>query len=65
MILEPNICYKIINNFFIKRDGTTDVTRTLHFGTPTADEKDSYTRVLLGNLDIERTIWPRKWKING
>lgn len=33
-------------------DGTTDVTRAFHFGTPTQDEKDAYTRVLLGNLDI-------------
>lgn len=33
-------------------DGTTDVTRTFHFGKPTQQEKDSYTRVLLGNLDV-------------
>ncbi len=39
-------------------DGTTDVTRTTHFGTPTAEEKDSYTRVLLGNLDVERVLFP-------
>ena len=35
-------------------DGTTDTTRTCHFGTPTAKEKEMYTRVLLGNLAIER-----------
>ena len=29
-------------------DGTTDITRTLHFGQPTADEKRAYTRVLQG-----------------
>jgi len=39
-------------------DGTTDVTRTTHFGTPTAEEKDAYTRVLLGNLDVERVVIP-------
>lgn len=33
-------------------DGTTDVTRTFHFGKPTPEEKDAFTRVLLGNLDI-------------
>lgn len=33
-------------------DGTTDVTRTFHFGQPTQEEKDAYTRVLLGNLDV-------------
>ena len=27
-------------------DGTTDVTRTVHFGTPTAHQKECYTRVL-------------------
>ena len=27
-------------------DGTTDVTRTVHFGEPTARQKESFTRVL-------------------
>jgi Xaa-Pro aminopeptidase len=40
-------------------DGTTDVTRAFHFGTPTQEEKEAYTRVLLGNLDIERLEWPQ------
>jgi len=35
-------------------DGTTDTTRTCHFGTPNKTEKEMYTRVLLGNLAIER-----------
>jgi Xaa-Pro aminopeptidase len=39
-------------------DGTTDVTRTFHFGKPTTAEKDSFTRVLLGVLDIERLKMP-------
>ena len=34
------------------------MTRTTHFGTPTAEEKDAYTRVLLGNLDVERVVIP-------
>lgn len=46
-------------------DGTTDVTRTFHFGEPTPEEKDSNTRVLLGNLDIERMRWPKNVKITG
>jgi Xaa-Pro aminopeptidase len=33
-------------------DGTTDVTRAFHFGSPTQQEIDAYTRVLLGNLDL-------------
>jgi len=28
------------------KDGTTDVTRTLHFGTPSEHQKRCYTRVL-------------------
>lgn len=35
-------------------DGTTDVTRTVHNGAPTQREKEMYTRVLLGNLSLER-----------
>ena len=46
-------------------DGTTDVTRCFHFGEPTAEEKDSYTRVLIGNLDIERLVWPKSAKLTG
>lgn len=46
-------------------DGTTDVTRTFHFGNPTDKEKDAYTRVLLGNLDIERLRWPKKTPLHG
>ena len=30
------------------KDGTTDVTRTLHFGIPTEYEKECFTRVLKG-----------------
>lgn len=29
------------------------------------EEKDAYTRVLLGNLDIERLKWPKNSKIHG
>ena len=35
-------------------DGTTDTTRTTHFGQPTKEEIDCYTRVLRGNLDVQR-----------
>ena len=46
-------------------DGTTDVTRTFHFGNPTPEEKSSFTRVLLGNLDVERVKWPKSVKLTG
>lgn len=39
-------------------DGTTDTTRTLHFTEPTAFQKEMYTRVLLGNLNLERVRIP-------
>ncbi|XP_052709369.1 uncharacterized protein LOC128184084 isoform X3 [Crassostrea angulata] len=35
-------------------DGTTDVTRTFHFGTPSKYEKECYTRVLMGQVDLAR-----------
>ena len=48
-------------------DGTTDITRTEHFGgsEPTAFQKEAYTRVLLGNLDLERVVWPSESTIAG
>ena len=30
-----------------------------------SEEKDAYTRVLLGNLDIERLVWPSVKKVTG
>uniref|UniRef100_A0AAR2JG79 X-prolyl aminopeptidase (aminopeptidase P) 2, membrane-bound n=1 Tax=Pygocentrus nattereri TaxID=42514 RepID=A0AAR2JG79_PYGNA len=39
-------------------DGTTDITRTVHWGKPTALQKDAFTRVLKGNIEISRTIFP-------
>jgi Xaa-Pro aminopeptidase len=40
------------------RDGTTDVTRTVHFGQPTAHEKECFTRVLKGHISLARIIFP-------
>lgn len=39
-------------------DGTTDVTRTVHFGTPSAEEKDAFTRVLKGVIQLTLTKFP-------
>lgn len=39
-------------------DGTTDVTRTLHFGQPTAQEKECYTLVLKGHIALARLVFP-------
>lgn len=39
-------------------EGTTDITRTLHFGTPSREEIDNYTLVLKGNLALEELTFP-------
>ncbi|XP_065059925.1 xaa-Pro aminopeptidase 1-like [Rhopilema esculentum] len=39
-------------------EGTTDITRTVHFGTPTAFEKDAYTRVLQGSIRLAMIVFP-------
>ena len=48
-------------------DGTTDITRSVHFGgaEPTAEQRDRYTRVLLGVLDLERVVWPKGGPFSG
>jgi len=38
--------------------GTTDVTRTWHFGEPAAEFVDSYTRVLKGHIGLDEMIYP-------
>ncbi|KAF9653718.1 Creatinase/aminopeptidase [Thelephora ganbajun] len=39
-------------------DGTTDVTRTWHFGTPKPEEKRAFTRVLQGHIAIDTAVFP-------
>jgi Xaa-Pro aminopeptidase len=39
-------------------DGTTDVTRTIAIGTPTAEMRDRFTRVLRGHIAIARALFP-------
>ncbi|KAJ2692344.1 hypothetical protein H4218_006363, partial [Coemansia sp. IMI 209128] len=39
-------------------DGTTDVTRTYHFGTPSAWERECFTRVLKGHIALDRAVFP-------
>ena len=40
------------------RDGTTDITRTLHLGTPSAFQRLAYTRVLQGHIALARAVFP-------
>lgn len=39
--------------------GTTDVTRTIALGTPTAEQKDRYTRVLKGHIALAQAVFPQ------
>jgi Xaa-Pro aminopeptidase len=39
-------------------DGTTDVTRTIMVGTPTAEMKDRFTRVLKGHIALATAHFP-------
>ncbi|CAN0368130.1 unnamed protein product [Pylaiella littoralis] len=39
-------------------DGTTDVTRTMHFGSATAEQKEAYTRVLKGHVGLATATFP-------
>ncbi|KAH7140541.1 putative Xaa-Pro aminopeptidase P [Dactylonectria macrodidyma] len=41
------------------RDGTTDTTRTLHFGTPTEVEREAYTLVLKGHIGLDLAVFPK------
>ena len=40
-------------------NGTTDITRTIHFGTPTAEQKKHYTLVLKGNIALQTAHFPK------
>ncbi len=40
-------------------DGTTDITRTVTLGRPTAEQKDRFTRVLKGHIDLALAKFPR------
>ena len=50
---QPETCNKVDQNTLLLLDsggqfdcGTTDVTRTMHFGTPSEHQKTCFTRVL-------------------
>jgi Xaa-Pro aminopeptidase len=40
-------------------DGTTDITRTLAVGRPSAEMRDRFTRVLKGHIAIARAVFPK------
>jgi Xaa-Pro aminopeptidase len=38
--------------------GTTDITRTLHLGAPTQQQREDYTLVLRGHIALQQAIFP-------
>lgn len=61
----PATCKKLGNESLFLLDsgaqyleGTTDITRTLHLGTPTIEEQRHYTLVLKGHLALSRAVFP-------
>lgn len=45
-------------------DGTTDVTRTVHFGTPNNEEREAFTRVLKGFIAVNSAVFPSGAHVN-
>ncbi|CAK1553271.1 unnamed protein product [Leptosia nina] len=46
------------------RDGTTDITRTRHMGSPTAEQINAFTRVLKGQMALGSALFPKGVKGN-
>jgi Xaa-Pro aminopeptidase len=55
--IEPNSLY-LIDSGGQYPDGTTDITRTVAVGEPTAEMRDRFTRVLKGHIAIARSVFP-------
>jgi Xaa-Pro aminopeptidase len=56
--LEKNQIF-LIDSGAQYEDGTTDITRTVIVGEPTAEMKDRFTRVLKGHIAIARAVFPK------
>lgn len=57
-IIDPTAVY-LCDSGAQYLDGTTDTTRTLHFGKPTDMEIKAYTLVLKGVIAIDRAVFPK------
>jgi len=57
-VIDPNAIY-LCDSGAQYLDGTTDTTRTLHFGEPTKMEIKAYTLVLKGNIALELVKFPK------
>jgi Xaa-Pro aminopeptidase len=56
--LEPGTLY-LLDSGAQYLDGTTDVTRTIAVGEPTAEMRDHFTRVLKGHIVLALTRFPK------
>lgn len=57
-IIDPKAIY-LCDSGAQYLDGTTDTTRTLHFGTPTDLERKAYTLVLKGVIALDTAVFPK------
>ncbi|KAF1813193.1 aminopeptidase-like protein [Eremomyces bilateralis CBS 781.70] len=57
-VIDPSAVY-LCDSGAQYTDGTTDTTRTLHFGEPTEMEKKAFTLVLKGHIALERVKFPK------
>lgn len=62
---HPDTCLSVDGNTLLLLDsggqydcGTTDITRTVHMGQPTAHQRATYTAVLKGHIQLDTAIWP-------
>jgi len=55
--LEPGNLY-LVDSGGQYRDGTTDITRTVAIGTPSAEMRDRFTRVLKGHIALAMARFP-------
>ena len=56
-VLETGSLY-LVDSGGQYRDGTTDITRTVAIGTPSAEMRDRFTRVLKGHIAIAAARFP-------
>ncbi len=56
--LEPGTLY-LLDSGAQYLDGTTDITRTIAIGTPSAEMRDRFTRVLKGHIAIATARFPK------
>ena len=56
--IEPGMLY-LVDSGAQYLDGTTDVTRTVAIGPPTAEQRDRFTRVLRGHIALAMARFPK------